>query len=63
MVIMIPFGLPLFILLSLPFGCALYKVGLVPTTSQERECKQAYTQGQLASPSYVTAGSAMHVFP
>ena len=32
-----PCWLPLFILLSPPFGCAQCKIGLVPTTSQGKE--------------------------
>ena len=42
---MIPLGFP-FLHFLFPCGSALYKMGLVPTTNQERECKLVYAQGQ-----------------
>lgn len=44
-------------------GCALYKVGFVPATNQERECKWTYTQGLETVSSYITTGSVVYVFP
>ena len=42
---------------------ALCKIGFISTTSQERECKWAYTQGQLTVASYITTDSIVHIFP
>ena len=50
-------------LLHLHFGCALCKIGLVPTTNQERKCRRAYTQGLLTVSTYIPMGSVVYVFP
>ena len=42
---------------------ALCKIGFISTTSQERECKWAYTQGQLTVASNITTDSIVHIFP
>ena len=51
-------------LLFLVVPCA--NIGLVPTTNQwinEREYKWAFVQGQLTNATYITADSAVYVFP
>ena len=46
----------------LPFGYALCKAGLVPTTSQEREFKWVYAQSQLTIADCITTDSVVYVF-
>ena len=48
--------------LSPSFGCAQCKIGLYPPPVKERKYKWAYTQGQLATASYITTDSVVYVF-
>ena len=57
----VPLDFPLFILPGFSFWLCSVQNRL-PTTSQEREYKWAYAQGQLTA-GYVTVASVVHVFP
>ena len=54
----IPLGFSVYFL-SPPLGSALCKIGLVPATNQERECKWVNNQGQLTVARYMTIQQAV----